>query len=197
MKKTAVLILLFSVLLSASDWIFVKRTEGVSVYKRPSVLYPIDEVLVVGMVDSKLPMVVRAVKDIDRMSKYYKEMEKMYLVEKIDENNYYTYSLTGMPWPLKNRETIMKVNLRKDGNKVIVTSVAQKYHPKVPINNDNVRITRMFQQWVLIDCNDKTKVSQVLKIDPSGNIPKSVMNTILKTVTIDSIKNLRRMVEDY
>lgn len=198
MKKILLVILLLSVtVIYASDWKFLKKSDGVSVYKRPSVSYPIDEVMVVGTVKRPIDSVVSALKDLKNMPKYFPEMKEMRMISKIDENNYYTYSVMKMPWPVTNRESIMKVRLSKKGKQIVITSVAQKSHSAVPVNDDYVRVTKMVQQWILTPEGSGTKAVQIIKMDPAGNIPTSVLNKLMGTLTIDSIRNLRKMAAKY
>ena len=111
-------------------------------------------------------------------------------------DNLVAYASYDFPWPISNRDIIVKTKLYMDigKTKTVRIEITGTTHTDYPENNGTIRV-KEYSCFALLEeiDNHKTRVTYTIKADPGGNIPPVAVNVIAKEAQYMTLKNLRKM----
>jgi hypothetical protein len=108
---------------------------------------------------------------------------------------FYTRSVFDAPWPIEDREAVMKVTINKSPSVSTVTSVCAP--DQIPDEGKFVRVQNSYGQWKIIKVNDTTcDLIYSGYSDPAGAIPNWMVNAFSVDVPYGSAENLLEYLEE-
>lgn len=112
---------------------------------------------------------------------------------------YWQYSISRMPWPLRKRDLVMHVTLSQEPTDAIV--IIGKAEPdEVPVNKGLIRIEQAQSFWVFTPLpENKVRVENYIHADPGGGVPAWLMNQMLVDHPWNTLVNMRERIasEEY
>ncbi len=185
-----------------NTWQIAKQEEGIQVYVRDnskSSLKVFRGVMILS--STKLSSLVAVLDDVKIMPQLLHNCKSAEIIKKEDKYSTTLYIVSKMPWPVKNRDSVVHSIMTQDKNtkKVLIN---MRSNPKaVPLKKGMVRVAAMSGYWefmpVMVDGKDskQVKVTYELSIDPGGNLPKWLVNTLAVDFPFNTLKNLRQLVK--
>ncbi len=196
---TVVIILLGNITASSNDdagWKQVKERSGIKVYTRDVPGSDIDEFKGVGIVDARLEVLASILRDVSASEYWMANTEHAEKIKQLEGEDMIVLNITRLPWPLKLRESLVRITVRMDYNKGYADIDMQGIDdPKLrPVSKAYVRMKYVHASVVLeyID-REHTRVTYTARIDPGGNIPIDIANLFVVKIPFDSISSLRRL----
>ena len=110
---------------------------------------------------------------------------------------YYSYFRQGLPWPVSDRYAIMKHELSLDRATGTLT-LRGKGMPNAAVPAQEKGGMRL--PLVEVSCimrpiaENKTEVTYQILADVGGSLPTPVLQMLTRSLAVDTIKNVRRMV---
>ncbi|MEZ5146263.1 MAG: START domain-containing protein [Bacteroidales bacterium] len=116
------------------------------------------------------------------------------ILEQNDTIQWY-YSVTAVPWPLKDRDGIYCFHFKQNYQNKIVTIKVVADPDRMPENDGIVRIRKAEGTWTLepMDIN-KVRVTLEMHGEPGGSIPDWIANMFVVDSPIKDFKNLRERI---
>ncbi|MBN8677294.1 MAG: START domain-containing protein [Chitinophagales bacterium] len=183
----------FSSIQAQDDWIFKNEKEGVKVYYRKT--SDVYELKLITSLKVPLSGLVLLLSEVDNYPKWgYKVMESKELNKVSDMETYY-YSKLDFPWPLDDRDIIVRSKMEQDPatRRVTATSIAQPDY--LPANKGVVRMRTAKTTWTLIPGpGGWTYVEYYIYSDPGGSLPDWLVNMALEVGPRETIKNIRNFI---
>lgn len=177
-----------------NDWVFKNEKEGVKVYYRKT--SDVYELKLVTSLKVPLTGLVLLLSEVDNYPKWgYKVSESRELKRVSDVETYY-YSKLDFPWPLDDRDIIVRSTMEQDPltRKVVATSIAQPDY--LPGNKGVVRMRNARTTWTLIPgVGGWTYVEYHIYSDPGGSLPDWLVNMALDVGPRETIKSIRNFVQ--
>jgi hypothetical protein len=134
----------------------------------------------------------------------------------LDGNNYYTWqynmveskilnqanedemivrSVIDAPWPVTNREMIVRIIMQKEDHDLEVSVNAVPYD--YPVSDDLVRVAFSQANWKVTKINDRDlSVYYTLRIDPGGSLPTWLVNMAMAEGPYETFRNLREKLTE-
>ncbi len=193
----AILLFLFTSLFAQSQWREVKNSNGVKVLTRPAEGSPLDEFKGITIVDAPLEVIVEVIRDVDAQPEWMADCIEAKVVKKFNDNDYMVYSMNRAPWPVSNRDVVVRSKGNADMGKGTVSIIftAMK-DSSVPLRPGVVRMTDLLGQWHLKKiAPSKTEVVFIIRANPAGNIPASIANMTSREIPYRTLQNLKKMVK--
>lgn len=158
-------------------WILKKDANNIKIYTRDKKNFAFDEYKAITRVNTSINNVLTELLDAP---KYYENCPAgiSHYIKPIESNKHLFYAHKKFPWPIKDRDIVTLLTVKKISNKkikLILESLPNAIHEK----NNIIRIKTLMGHWILEDEGDKTKVTQQLFLDPEGTLPPFVINTLL------------------
>ncbi len=190
-------LLVCSSLFAQSQWQEVKNSNGIRVYTRPAEGSPLDEFKGITIVDAPLEVIVEVIRDVDAQPEWMADCIEARVVKKFNDNDYLVYSMNRAPWPVSNRDVVVRSKGTADLDKGTVSIIFSALKDSsVPIRAGVVRMTDLLGQWHLKKiAHSKTEVVFIIRANPAGNIPASIANMTSREIPYRTLQNLKMMVK--
>lgn len=197
-KFTMLLLLALSPILYAdTDWTFYKEEDGITSYTRKLDDFPVEEAYGEGYVNATLEVVSESMTDLEKYFKYFKMVKKAYIAENLPDGSKVVYTHIGMPWPVWDRDTVALYKVIREKDKITIITTGIREYPKIPAREKIIRMTEMKDVYVLTRNGDKTLLKIQSRANPAGDIPKTIINNLVGSGPINTIKAIRNMLKDY
>ena len=193
-----VFLLFFAANLGAQEeWRLVKNSNGIRVFTRPLANSSLDEFKGAAVINASLEVVAELIRDVDAQPEWMADCIEARIVKKFTEEDMLVYNVTRAPWPVSNRDVVVRSSGKIDtkSGRVSVTFKAVN-EPSVPHKSGHVRITDLLGQWHLKKAgDDKTGVVFIIRANPGGSIPASIANMTSKNIPYRTLMNMKKMVQ--
>ncbi len=142
--------------------------------------------------DVPIEKAVALVLDVEHAPNWAPNIKKVQLLNRDDKKGEFTiYMILHFPFPLKDRDMVVRGKVMKDANGNIVIknkAIAQG----MPINSDYVRMTQYEGDWTFQKlAANKVKVSNSGFANPEGSIPASVANMFVEQMPYQMLQKMK------
>lgn len=171
-------------------WELRKNEEGIKVYIRKFENSKIIEFKATAIFDGPVSSLVSVLKDVESYHKWMTNLTIAKKLKTLNENEWYTYYMAEVPWPLDDRDIIYLVRLVKIKESTIITIESKPdFAPKI---KDYVRIKIAKGKWVFTPVSkNKTQILYQFYGDPEISVPVWIMNLFIVDGPYNTIKDLK------
>lgn len=172
-----------------TDWQLKKNDAGIKVYTRSVEGFPLDEFKGEMVLDASVNQIKAVIKNAAQMPQWVPDCEQVKLLKKEGESQIH-YSITSVPFPLDNRDAIIRYDFitTPKGLKITLNGLPGY----VPEKDDLVRIPYLQGFWLLEEvAPNKVKVTYQVQANPGGAIPTWLANATAVNNPFNTLKNLR------
>ena len=143
--------------------------------------------------DVPMEQAVAVVLDVERTPQWVPYVGKAQVLSRDDKKGEFTlYMVLDFPFPLKDRDVIIKGKMIKnaDGSISIKNHAIQHNYPK---QADTIRLAHYEGDWTFQKlANNKVKVSTSGYADPAGSIPLSFVNMFVQQQTYQMLMKMKK-----
>ena len=182
---------------AAGGWKKIKDSSGIKVYERSVPGTQLMEYMGVTTMDAKMEVIGEVLRDVPAFRNWVADCYGAQIEKKYDRNTFVMYMVLRPPI-IEERDIILKdksVYDYENGKASIDFFCTDEV--KIPLEKDRVRVTVMnglFEMDYL--GRNKTKFIYRLKVDPGGSIPKKVAYAVMKSYPYDTLKGLKKMLDN-
>ena len=200
-RFTSLLLILLFVLqampLSAqNEWKLKTDKDGVQVYMRGEESSSYKTVKTVCTLKTSLSSVAAILLDVTRTPEWVYGTKACKLLKQESPTTLYYYAEMGMPWPVSNRDFIIRIAMSQHPQTQVITVTATNLPTYIPPQDGIVRIQRSSGLWTISPLpNGQVRVEYVLQVDPGGSLPASIVNMFSYNGPFQSFKNLFAQVK--
>ena len=176
-------------------WQQIKEKDGVTVYEKDESTPPVFRV---RTTIAATPVEILAVlQDWRHHLDWRPKCIESRLIEQKSLTERYIYNRTDAPWPVSDRDVVIRSRFRvSDGGRRVVSSFEAASHPKAPTVDDVVRMPYLRGHYDLrSDKKGHTVVEYQVASDPGGNLPEGLVRRESRDAAWTGVHNLRRQVE--
>jgi len=189
-------ILLGSSTYAETPWVLSKKSGAIKVYLRDTPGSAIKSFKGEVSVPANLTSLVALIDDTKVYSQFFYQCKSAKNIKEVGNTQSYKYIVTAMPWPVKDRDTIVHsvISQNKNTKQVEIKMKAAPAH--MPLKKGKVRIKKMPGRWLLTpEKNGMTKVVYEMTVDPAGSLPKWLVNTMSTDMPFNTLKNLQVLIK--
>ncbi len=178
-----------------NPWVLSKQADGISVYLRDTPNSLIKSFKGVVTMPSKLTPLVAVLGDTSAYTTFLHECIYAKPLKTVNNKESYKYLVTNMPWPVKDRDTVVHSILTQNKNSKEVEIRMQAAPEYTAIHKNYVRITKMKGRWLLTPTGKgSVVVAYEMSVDPAGNLPSWLVNVLSIDIPFNTLKKLRILV---
>ena len=159
-------------------WRLRKDEQGIAVYAREIADSPIDEIRATATLQAPYPVVLALLLDHTARPKWNSLcQEARVLNNSASEEQQRVYFYYKMPWPVADRDLVMKLLMSETDGAAIMKGSAVA-DDSVPVGKA-VRVSKAREEWQIerVDENS-TRVTMTALMDPAGPIPAWLINAL-------------------
>jgi len=192
-----VLLVSFAQLLNAeASWQLDKDENGIKVYVRDSAGSAVQSFKGVVNIPARIPSIVTALEDTKSYPLFLHNCKTASDLKTVSDSESFKYIVTNMPWPVKDRDMIVHSLMSQDRN---TKKVSIKMNADVKLLAQKpglVRISQMKGSWSLVPAAKGTvKVTYEMNVDPGGNLPKWLVNSLAVDIPFHTLRKLREQLK--
>ncbi len=180
-----------------SGWEVIDRTDGVVVSTRFVPQYELPIIRGVGMVEGNIYDVLAVLADVERNKEWMHSCRDSKLLKQQDDLVRIIYNRTATPWPVDDRDAVVKATIKPDMEKKTVTISFQSI--KSPLMGEVEGVIRMpkLKGFYLLEKIDegRTRVTYQAEADVGGIIPAWLAELNSKDIPLKTILSLRAQVK--
>jgi len=180
-------VLMFAHLSYAQDstWQLKRETNQLKVYTRNISETGIKELKITTQFKTSLNSIIALFNDVPANTEWVYSSKVSKITEKLAPNDIYYYSVSDFPWPLQDRDLIVRF-----------TSTSYSKEEKYPLQKGIVRVTIFDSKWILTPLpGGKVNIEYTVKTDPGGNIPVFLTNMFIDRGPVATMKKMRDMLQ--
>ncbi len=137
-----------------------------------------------------------AIMDVQSCGEWVYSSKTNTLLKQISPLELIYYSEVSVPWPVENRDYVVRVKAEQDPQTKIVTVNSPCIPGYVKEKPGKVRIKQSIAQWTIIpNGKNQVKVEYILEVDPLGNIPAWLVNLFAAKGPYETFKALKVHVQ--
>jgi len=182
---------------AASDWQPEIKKNGIDAYSRTIEGTDILEIRAITVVPARMEVIAEVLRDIPANTEWRPKCVECRLLELYDRNSMTTYTKIDLPWPVSDRDVVIKADtsINLNTGRVVVKLVSVD-HPNAPEPNGNVRIKDFYSQYYLEYINrEQTGIIFTTRVNPAGRIPTFLVNLFNKRFAYEEMLGLVEMVK--
>jgi hypothetical protein len=194
---TFICILIPGVASAGTAWVLKKNEEGIKVYVANIPNSGLKAVKVECTINATMQQLKTLLMDAKAHEQWVYNTKSSYAIKNITADHQIYYSEISMPWPVKNRDVVVDLQLTEDKTAGIM-KVSAKAIPGHVQEKDAVRIKFSDVSWTVTAIADKQlKIEYIAQADPAGSIPEWVTNMFCTKGPFETFKKLRMIVKKY
>ena len=182
---------------AADDWTLERDKNGVQVYSKPVAGSDLNAVRGVTTVQSSMERLVTILRDPQLRPRWDKLCGDSYLHESVSANEELVYVHTKMPWPVSDRDMLLRTVWEQDPNTLVVTMTGSGTQGVMPEKSGRVRVVQANQDFTLTPVgNGVVEISSYIHLDPAGPLPSWLINSLSVESPYDALSRLKVLVTD-
>ena len=145
-----------------------------------------------GLIKTPIEQMIAVLHDFDNAATWNKNLTIKKAIKTVSPLDITSYSLHGMPWPLKDREMVLRNQLKLDLEKEVIIVEARTVEVKdAPKNKKAIQAIVKYGVFTFKPVSDtETYVELFAHIDPKGTLPSWVFNLLQQTYPYNYLKEI-------
>jgi len=173
------------------EWVYEQEKKGIKVFTKKGKWGHLRDSKATMLVSSTPEQMLAALTDFDNYSSWFPRCSKSRVVAKLNENESIVHLHFNAPWPVKDRDCVIRVKVTKDKTTGAIT-ILETSEPKYIREDDNaVRIQQIQSVWKITPKAGGTEVTNEYSSNPGGNIPDWMTNTQSVENPMATFENLK------
>ena len=200
LNKNLLLLFFFALPLHASaqnDWDLSKDENGIKVYTRKTDSSDFKSVKVETVFTGTCEKLAGILMGVDKNIKWVYNTKSLHLIKRFNDNELIYYAETSLPWPMKNRDQAIRINLYPDSaNHALKITTAGE--PKaIPVTKGIVRVPYFLGVWNVKQISSaKISIEYYLNVDPGGSVPAWISNMFVAKGPYETFVNLSKLLKE-
>lgn len=179
---------------ASAEWRAEKEENGIRIESRAVPGWEIREMRGTAHFDGDVQSLVAVIEDVSVAPQLNEFVVESKVVQRDSESRYRVYTLTKMPWPLKDRDVLMQRVIERDPHSGAVTITDSALAEGVPEKKGLVRIVRSHNRWTLTPTAEGgVQIELLMLSDPAGPIPTSIINSMSVNTPLKTLNELIKL----
>lgn len=133
--------------------------------------------------------------DVPGYTRWQYNMVESKMLKKVSNNDMIYRTVVDAPWPVENRELIVRYTSSRDTEKQTMDIIIANDSYPYPENEDLVRVPSSYATWHISTQGNDLKVEYALRIDPGGSVPVWLINIAMADGPHHSFRNLKQLLK--
>ena len=173
------------------DWVYEREKKGIKVFTKKGKWGHLRDSKATMLIAAKPEQMLSVLTDFDNYKTWYPRCSKSRIVARLNENEFIVQLHFNAPWPVKDRDCVIRVKVQKDKATGAITLVETSEPKYIMEETDVVRIQQIQAIWKLTPKNGGTEIINEYSSNPGGNIPDWMTNTQSVDNPIATFENLQ------
>jgi hypothetical protein len=162
-------------------WKLEKNKNGIKVYSNVPEGETLKHIKAHAIVKSSLSSIVAVLIDVPNYTNWIYNCSESNSLKQVNNQEMIYYSVSDVPWPLDNRDLVLKNTISQNNKTKTVYSISAPVLNVIPKKKGMVRIENMYGKWTITPKeNGLVVLEYYLKLDVGGNVPDWIVNLFIE-----------------
>ncbi len=181
----------------AGPWTLKKEKKDLKVYVRDNPASPIKELKMKFTVEASMSAIVLLLQDVAAIPDWVYKCPEAYHLEKVSSSEEVYYNRVDFPWPLDDRDLIVRNTMVQDSTTKMIRSESFNEPAFIPKKDGLIRIPKLHLWWEFTPRgNGIVDVEYFLSSDPGGMIPAWMINLAIDQGPTQTIKAFKKTLKN-
>lgn len=177
-------------------WKLQKDQEGIKVYTSSTAGSSFKSVRVECNLPGTYSKFFAVLTNIEKFNEWIYHNKTSKIIKKISPYDFVYYSETSMPFPLSNRDVVLRMKINTDSLPKFLLIQGKNEDDVLPKFPSSVRVPHYSASWkVTMPVTNQLHVDYILSVDPGGAIPASIANNFVDRGPFETFKNLKELLK--
>ena len=197
MRRKRIYTLLLTVLCFAggafgqSDWRLVKDNDWIRVFESDMDQSNFKRIKVECTIEGTFEKLIQVLNNVENHKTWIYNTKNSYILKRVSATEYYYYTETFLPWPLKNRDAVVHIRFTRDSENRCLKIAAEGVPDYLPSISGKVRVPRSANSWLVTQpAPNKLHIVYVFEADPGGGVPAWLVNALVDKGPYESFRKL-------
>ena len=173
------------------SWKVLRSEDGVEISSRPSVGSPINDIRSATKIKASMDSVVSLLRDYPARPKWDSMCGEIKVLKQSPEGET-VYVHNKLPWPVTDRDLVMRVEWKQDATTGVVSMHAVGAPDAAPSHEGRVRMAAFTNDWTLTPMADGTiGVESIAHADPGGPMPTWMINKLSADAPLEAMQKIK------
>lgn len=178
-----------------ADWKLVKETTEIKVYTRSTSSSDFKEIRIKANFIGEIDSFLNKLNTPQSYTQWVYKCTEGKVLEKVNTEEFYYYTVSNMPYPVQDRDMVVRCKQWKDGDGVIHSS-SEATPNFIPKKKNLVRIPYFKSEWKITPLpNRKIMVDYTALTNPGGSLPAWIVNLAITTGPLKTMEQLIEVVK--
>lgn len=191
----AVLLASSVVAMAADAWTQRKAEDGVTISARPSPGSPINDIRSETRMKTSMDSIISLMRDYSARPRWDAMCGEIKVLKQ-EVNAETVYVHMKMPWPVSDRDLVMRVEWKQDPATGVVSQHAYGVPDAAPPVEGRVRMASFTNDWTFTPKGDGTiGIDSIAHADPGGPLPTWMINKLSADAPLQAMKKMKDIAE--
>jgi len=182
----------------ATDWETVVEAGELLVQRRPYPGSALQEIRGVTRIEAPLNAIMALLKDAGFNREWVYRSGGAKVLEEHGYAQAYVYGIVDAPWPMQDRDTVVRFDYEQQADTRIVTITISNFPDFIPPSPPLVRVPDFGGFWQLRpEADGRVEVTYQVYGDPGGLIPVWVANYAAVTSVTNTLQKMPDVIDRY
>jgi hypothetical protein len=173
-------------------WKLEKYKNGIKIFSNVPEGETIKQVKAFTTVNSSLSTIISVLIDVPNYTQWIYNCSESNCLKKINNYSMIYYSVSDVPWPLYNRDLVLKNTVSQNKKTKVIYSISTPVVNVVPKKKGMIRIENMYGKWTITPKeNGIVLLEYFLKLDVGGNVPDWIVNLFIENGPYQSMLHFK------
>ncbi|NJN47507.1 MAG: START domain-containing protein [Candidatus Competibacteraceae bacterium] len=179
----------------ASAWELIRDEAAIQVFARAVPGSKIKALKGITHVQAPLAGVVALLQDAEANIEWVYHSGGVRVLQQVSEREAYVYAITEAPWPISDRDAVIRFSLQQNPHNRMVTITMSGHPDYLAPQQSYVRMPVFEGFWQLTPLsNGRVEIVCQLHAEPGGFIPDWLANSAAQKAAYQTLVNLRNII---
>lgn len=180
----------------SKDWELSKDKDGIQIYNRSVEGSKLKEFLGITRIHASKETIIELINDVENKPSWMSNLASAKIIEKISDDEHIDYYESEIPWPIKNKDIVMRFKLEQEGDSGSIFINYWSVPDYIPEKENISRLKHTKGYFKLTSLeNGITELRYLVSSDPEIKLPAWALNKFMVEPPFQTLYNLRRLGE--
>ncbi|MCD1629792.1 START domain-containing protein [Marinobacter shengliensis] len=180
----------------AQEWTLRKEVDNIRIYTMDQSNSGFQAFKAVANLDVPLENLMAVMINPESCKEWVHNCTESYAFGQGDFHDRYAYSVNDMPWPVTDRDYVLRIRTRGNGDTGEVVMDLNAVPGMRAEFNSRVRVDRSDTLYRFTPNGDKTRMVWVQHTEPNGALPGWLVNNLLVDIPVKSLQALEAVAKE-
>ncbi|WP_353050330.1 START domain-containing protein [Marinobacter sp. C7] len=176
-----------------ADWRLRKEAGNIRIYTTEQPGSKFEAFKAEALLDTPIENVMAVMINPGSCTEWVHNCSESYAFGRGDFHDRYAYSVNDMPWPVTDRDYVLRIRTRGDRSSGEIVMDLNATPGQRAENSNRIRVDRSDTLYRFIPEGNRTRMIWVQHTDPNGALPGWLVNSLLVDIPVRSIQALEEV----